>query len=120
MLAPMIIVHGISNCDTVKKARAWLDAQGIAYRFHDVRKDGLDAATLAQWVDALGWENVLNRAGTTFRQLDAADRADMDADKAVALMLAAPAMMKRPLVTGAGAPFVGFKPDVWAAKFAAK
>lgn len=116
MLAAMIVVHGIPNCDTVKKARAWLDAHDVTYRFHDFRKDGLDAATLTDWVDALGWQVVLNRAGTTFRQLDEADKADMDADKAVQLMLAAPAMIKRPVVTGAGAPFVGFKPDDWAAR----
>lgn len=93
----MITVYGISNCDTIKRARAWLDGQGIGYRFHDYRKDGLDPAQLAQWADELGWDNLLNRRGTTWRGLPDADKADLGRDKAIALMLRHPAMIKRPL-----------------------
>ncbi|HTH29191.1 MAG TPA: ArsC family reductase [Sphingobium sp.] len=111
-----IVVHGIPNCDTVKKARSWLDAQGILYRFHDFRKDGLDPAMLRAWVAESGWETVLNRAGTTFRKLPEADRNDLDADKAVAIMLANPSAIKRPVVTGAGPVMIGFKPEIWAGR----
>lgn len=112
-----IVVHGIPNCDTVKKARSWLDAQGVAYRFHDFRKDGLDPAMLRVWEAEAGWETLLNRAGTTFRKLPEADRNGLDADKAVAIMLANPSAIKRPVVTGAGPVMVGFKPEIWAARF---
>jgi arsenate reductase len=112
-----ITVHGIPNCDTVKKARTWLDAQGVAYRFHDFRKDGLDAETLRGWMADAGWEKLLNRAGTTFRKLPEADRADLDAEKAVAIMLANPSAIKRPVVTGAGPVIIGFKADEWGARF---
>lgn len=108
-----IILYGIPNCDTVKKARVWLDARGVAYTFHDYKKAGAEAAALRRWVDALGWETVLNRAGTTFRKLPDADRAGIDADKAIALMLAQPSMIKRPIVEGDGILLAGFKPDVW-------
>lgn len=111
-----IVVHGIPNCDTVKKARSWLDAQGVAYRFHDFRKHGLDPATLGAWVAEAGWETVLNRAGTTFRKLPEADRNDLDADKVVAIMLANPSAIKRPVVTGAGPVMIGFKPEIWAGR----
>jgi arsenate reductase len=112
-----ITVHGIPNCDTVKKARTWLDAQGVAYRFHDFRKDGLDAETLRGWMADAGWEKLLNRAGTTFRKLPEADRANLDAEKAVAIMLANPSAIKRPVVTGAGPVIIGFKADEWGARF---
>jgi arsenate reductase len=112
-----ITVHGIPNCDTVKKARTWLDAQGVAYRFHDFKKDGLDAETLRGWMADAGWEKLLNRAGTTFRKLPEADRADLNAEKAVAIMLANPSAIKRPVVTGAGPVIVGFKADEWGARF---
>jgi arsenate reductase (glutaredoxin) len=114
----MITLYGIPNCDTVKKARKWLDAAGIAHRFHDVRKDGLDAARLDGWMAALGWEALLNRAGTTFRKLPDADKADLDAAKAAALMLAEPAMIKRPVVEYDGGLLVGFKEPEWAARLA--
>ncbi|MEP9401603.1 ArsC family reductase [Sphingomonas sp. VNH70] len=110
-------LYGIPNCDTMKKARAWLDAAGIAYRFHDYRKDGLDPALLAGWVDALGWEGLLNRSGTTFRKLPEAERADLDRDRAVALMLAQPAMIRRPVLVDDRGIEVGFKPDRYAARF---
>ncbi len=108
-------VYGIPNCDTVKKARTWLDASGIAYAFHDYKKEGADPARLAKWAEAVGWEPLLNRAGTTFRKLDEADRADIDAAKALVLMAAQPSLIKRPVVEYRGGLLVGFKPDLWAA-----
>jgi arsenate reductase len=108
-------LYGIPNCDTVKKARTWLDANGIAYAFHDYKKEGADPARLAKWAEAVGWEPLLNRAGTTFRKLDEADRADIDAAKALALMAAHPSLIKRPVVEYRGGLLVGFKPDQWAA-----
>jgi arsenate reductase (glutaredoxin) len=113
-----ITLHGIPNCDTVKKARVWLDARGVAYAFHDYKKLGIDAATLERWADAVGWDVLLNRAGTTFKKLPDADKAGIDCAKAIALMVAQPSMIKRPLVEGAGPLLVGFKPDAWAAAFA--
>ncbi|WP_439533932.1 arsenate reductase [Polymorphobacter sp.] len=115
----MLTIHGIPNCDTVKKARAWLAAAGIEARSHDFRKDGVPAA-LDDWVAAKGWEVLLNRAGTTFRALPDADKAGLDADRALALMRAAPATIKRPVLAGARADgglvlLVGFKPEAWAA-----
>ena len=106
-----MILYGISNCDTVKKARRWLAERGVAYRFHDVRKDGLDAARLQGWIDALGWEKLLNKAGTTFRKLPDADKAGLDEDRAIALMLAQPSMIKRPVIETGGTLLVGFDPD---------
>jgi transcriptional regulator, Spx/MgsR family len=113
------VLHGIPNCDTVKKARVWLDQHGHAYRFHDYKKAGADAGQLRAWVEAHGWEVVLNRKGTTFRALADADKADLNADKAIALMLAQPSMIKRPVLDlGDGRTLVGFKPEDWAAAFA--
>jgi arsenate reductase (glutaredoxin) len=112
-----VTVFGIPNCDTVKKARGWLDAAGVAYAFHDYKKVGIDAATLNRWVEAVGWEPLLNRAGTTFRKLGDADKADIDRAKAIALMVVNPSMIKRPVAEGAGPLLVGFKPDDWAATF---
>ena len=109
-----ITLYGIPNCDTVKKARGWLDAAGVAYAFHDYKKAGIDAATLRGWAGEVGWEVLLNRAGTTFKKLPDADKAELDEAKAITLMVAQPSMIKRPVVTGAGALLVGFKPDVWA------
>ncbi len=110
-------IYGIPNCDTVKKARDWLDAQGVAYEFHDYKKSGADAAQLGRWCDALGWERVLNRAGTTFKKLADADKANLDHDKAIALMLAQPSMIKRPIVEYRGGLLIGFKPDEWQTAF---
>ena len=112
-----LTLHGIPNCDTVKKARMWLDAKGVAYAFHDYKKVGIDAVTLERWADAVGWEPLLNRAGTTFKKLPDADKAGIDRNKAIALMIAQPSMIKRPVVEGAGALLVGFKPDVWNTAF---
>ncbi len=113
-----LILYGISNCDTVKKARRWLDDQGVAYRFHDVRKDGLDAARLQGWIDALGWEKLLNKAGTTFRKLPDAQKDGLDAASAKALMLEQPAMIRRPVVEASGTISVGFAADDWQTRFA--
>jgi arsenate reductase (glutaredoxin) len=113
-----ITLYGIPNCDTVKKARVWLDEKGIAYTFHDYKKAGADAAKLAAWCDVVGWETVLNRAGTTFKKLADSDKADLTQAKAIALMLAQPSMIKRPMVEYAGEILVGFKPDIYEKAFA--
>lgn len=113
----MITLYGIPNCDTVKKARAWLTAQGVAHRFNDHRADGLDPVQLRAWVGELGWETVLNRAGTTFRKLPEADRTDLDAAKAIALMVAQPSMIKRPLLDLGDRRVLGFKPAIYEAVF---
>lgn len=110
-----MILYGIPNCDTVKKARTWLDGRGIGYTFHDYKKAGADPARLAQWCAVAGWEKVLNRAGTTFKKLPDADKADIDQAKAVALMVANPSCIKRPVLERPGGLLVGFKPDEWAA-----
>lgn len=112
-----IRLYGIANCDTIKKARAWLDAHSVAYHFHDYKKAGIDGATLERWSDAVGWEILLNRAGTTFRKLSDADRADLDRDKAIALMVAQPSMIKRPVLDRDGVLTVGFAPDRYQAIF---
>jgi arsenate reductase len=109
----MITLYGIPNCDTVKKARAWLDARGAAYRFHDYKKAGIDEARLRSWADELGWEKLLNRAGTTFRKLPEVEKIGIDADKAVALMLAQPSMIKRPVLDLDGRRLVGFDAAKW-------
>ena len=112
-----VVLYGIPNCDTVKKARAWLDGRGIAYAFHDYKKAGADAAKLAEWCDKVGWEVVLNRAGTTFKKLPDADKVDLTQAKAIALMMAQPSMIKRPVVEGAKKLLVGFKVPEWEAAF---
>ena len=109
-----ITLYGIPNCDTVKKARTWLDAQGLAYTFHDYKKAGADPAKLTSWCDAAGWEKVINRAGTTFKKLPDADKEGLDQVRAVALMVAQPSCIKRPVVEYPGGLLVGFKPDEWA------
>ena len=108
-----IAIYGIPGCDTVKKARGWLEAKGIEYTFHDYKKEGADPVKLRAWVDTKGWESVLNRRGTTFRQLDEADKADLDAGKAVALMAAQPSLIKRPVVAYDGGLLVGFDEREW-------
>jgi arsenate reductase (glutaredoxin) len=117
-MTPPLTLFGIRNCDTMKKARAWLDTAGRAYHFHDYNLAGIDAANLRGWVAALGWEVVLNRAGTTFRGLCDADKAGIDADKAMALMLAHPSLIKRPVLVGGGILLAGFKPEIYAAALA--
>ncbi|HEY0301691.1 MAG TPA: ArsC family reductase [Rhizomicrobium sp.] len=114
-MAKDVTIYGIKNCDTMKKARAWLDAHGIAYAFHDYKAEGIDRARLEGWAKRLGWEVLLNRAGTTFRKLPDADKAGLTEKKAVALMLAQPAMIKRPVLEAGGEILVGFKPEIYAA-----
>lgn len=108
-------LYGIPNCDTVKKARDWLDAHGVAFIFHDYKKAGVERAWLEQWTDEHGWEVILNRAGTTFRKLAETDRADLDRAKAIDLMLAQPSMIKRPVLDLGDRRIVGFKPAVYEA-----
>lgn len=108
-------LYGIPNCDTVKKARVWLDQHGVAFVFHDYKKAGIDRARLEGWVAEHGWQIVLNRAGTTFRALPEADKADLTADKAVTLMLAQPSMIKRPVLDLGDRTLVGFKPELYEA-----
>jgi len=110
-----MILYGIRNCDTVRKAQAWLDARGVAYAFHDYKVAGIDEARLRAWAAELGWERLLNRAGTTFRKLPDADKQGLDADKAVALMLAQPSMIKRPVLDLGARRLVGFDEAAWAA-----
>ena len=105
----MITLYGIKNCDTVKKARKWLDTNNIDYQFHDVREDALMADQVENWVALLGWEPLLNRRSTTWRQLDEADKNDIDAAKARALIMAHPTLLKRPLLEQDGDYMVGFK-----------
>lgn len=112
-----ITLFGIPNCDTMKKARTWLDSHGIAFAFHDYKKAGIDAATLAGWVDRVGWEVLVNRAGTTFRKLPPEAREGLDRDRAIALMQAHPSLIKRPVLVHGDAIEVGFRPDRYAALF---
>ena len=108
-------MYGIRNCDTIKKARAWLDARGIAYDFHDYKLAGIDEGRLRGWAAELGWEKLLNRAGPTFRKLPDAEKEGLDEDKAVALMLAQPSMIKRPVLDLGDRRLVGFSEVAWAA-----
>jgi arsenate reductase len=106
-------MYGIKNCDTVAKARKWLEERGQAYDFHDYKAVGIDRPHLEAWVAEHGWETILNRAGTTFRKLDEADKQDLNANKAIALMLAQPSMIKRPVLDLGDRRLVGFKPDLY-------
>jgi arsenate reductase len=111
-----ITIYGIKNCDTMKKARDWLDKAGVDYAFHDYKSAGIDRARLEGWAKKLGWETLLNRAGTTFRKLPDKDKDDLTEKKAIALMLAQPSMIKRPVLDlGGGKLLVGFKPDAYKA-----
>lgn len=110
-------LYGIRNCDTMKKAWTWLDQHGVAYAFHDYKKEGVDAATLVGWARQVGWERLLNRAGTTFRKLPEADRRDIDETKATGLMVAQPSMIKRPVLETDGKLLVGFRPEEYQAAF---
>jgi arsenate reductase (glutaredoxin) len=112
-----VAIYGIKACDTMKKARAWLDAQGLAYDFHDYKVEGADRARLEVWSDRVGWETLLNRAGTTFRKLPDDRKAGLDRGKAIALMLEQPSMIKRPVLEAGGELLVGFKPEQYAAAF---
>ena len=106
-----ITLYGIKACDTMKKARSWLDEHGVSYSFHDYKSAAIDRARLHKWCAEHGWQVVLNRAGTTFRKLDEAQRQDLDQARAIELMLAQPSMIKRPVLDIKGKLIVGFKPD---------
>ena len=106
-----VTLYGIKNCDTVKKARAWLESHDVDYDFHDYKTAGIDRGRLELWCKELGWEVLLNRAGTTFRKLPVSDKNVSDSRKAVALMLAQPSMIKRPVLDISGNLLVGFKPE---------
>ncbi|WP_109576789.1 ArsC family reductase [Aminobacter sp. AP02] len=110
-------MYGIKNCDTIKKARTWLEGRGVPHDFHDYKAVGIDRERLEKWVKEFGWETVLNRAGTTFKKLPDADKADIDAGKAIALMLAQPSMIKRPVLDLGDRRIVGFKPEIYDAAF---
>jgi arsenate reductase len=112
-----IIIYGIRNCDTMAKARAWLDKRGIAYAFHDYKTEGIDRARLEAWAKAVGWEVLVNRAGATFRALPEVSREGLTQKKAIALMLAQPSMIKRPVLDLGGRYLVGFKPEIYEAAF---
>jgi len=113
----MITLYGIANCDTVRKARRWLDAQGVDYRFHDFRNDGLDREQLQTWTSELGWEPLLNRRGTTWRKLPEELRAGMDRAGAIRVMLEHPAIIKRPLLDLGQRRVLGFSPDLYTELF---
>lgn len=110
-----LTIYGIKNCDTMKKARAWLDKAGKAYAFHDYKVAGVERAKLEKWAGAVGWETLLNRSGTTFRKLPDQDKDDLSEKKAIALMLAQPSMIKRPVLESGAKLLVGFKPDEYRA-----
>jgi arsenate reductase len=115
-----VTIYGIKNCDTMKKARAWLEERGVAYAFHDYKAAGIERERLERWEKKVGWETLLNRAGTTFRKLPDKDKNGLDARKATALMLKEPSMIKRPVLElGDGKILVGFKPELYEAAIAA-
>ncbi|NAW59399.1 MULTISPECIES: ArsC family reductase [unclassified Vibrio] len=112
-----ITMYGIPNCDTIKKAKKWLEAEGIDYQFHDYRKQGVDPAMVTTFCDALGWENVVNKRGTTYRQLPQEQKDSLDATSAIELLVAHPAMIKRPILLVDGQYHLGFKADQYASVF---
>ncbi|NIX77675.1 ArsC family reductase [Microvirga terricola] len=120
MPANQATLYGIKNCDTMKKARAWLDERGVAYEFHDYKAAGIDRTRLKGWVRSVGWETLLNRAGTTFRKLPDGDKAGLDEGRAIALMLDQPSMIKRPVLEVAGGLLVGFNVETYAKTFAGR
>ena len=113
-------IYGIKNCDTMKKARAWLDAHRIAYAFHDYKAEDIDKKRLEGWAKTVGWETLLNRAGTTFRKLPDKDKQGLTAAKAIALMLDQPSMIKRPVLELGTKLVVGFRPDIYKAEVGGK
>jgi arsenate reductase (glutaredoxin) len=113
----MTIIYGIKNCDTMKKARTWLDGHKVDYQFHDYKAQGIDRAVLEGWDKKVGWEILLNRAGTTFKKLPDADKDAITEKKAIALMLAQPSMIKRPVLEAKGKLTVGFKPEEYGKLF---
>ena len=119
-MAKTITIYGIKNCDTMKKARAWLDQHGVDYAFHDYKAAGIERERLEAWNKKVGWEMLLNRAGTTFRKLPDKDKTGLDAKKATALMLAQPSMIKRPVLDADGKLLVGFRPEQYEKMFPAR
>jgi arsenate reductase (glutaredoxin) len=117
-MAKSVTIYGIKNCDTMKKARAWLDDHGVAYAFHDYKTAGIERDVLEAWVKEAGWETLLNRAGTTFRALPDDKKEGLSEKKAVALMLANPSMIKRPVLIAGKKMLVGFKPEQYHSVFA--
>lgn len=113
-MAKPVTIYGIKNCDTMKKARAWLEAKKVTYAFHDYKASGIERGKLEAWAKAVGWETLLNRAGTTFKKLPDADKEGLTEKKALGLMLAQPSMIKRPVLDIGGKLLVGFKPDDYA------
>jgi arsenate reductase (glutaredoxin) len=113
-MAKTITIYGIKNCDTMKKARTWLDSRDVAYAFHDYKAEGIDKGRLQRWAKDVGWEVLLNRAGTTFRKLDDSAKEGLNESKAIALMLEQPSMIKRPVLDLGSKLLVGFKPDIYA------
>jgi Spx/MgsR family transcriptional regulator len=111
------VLYGIKNCDTVKKARRWLDEHRVSYRFHDVRADGLDPQMVERWIAATGWEKILNKAGTTWRKLAPTVKEKVSADNVVDLLMEYPAMIKRPVLDHNGTITLGFRPDQYALLF---
>jgi arsenate reductase len=116
-MAGPVTIYGIRNCDTMKRARTWLEAHGVAHHFHDYKAAGIDGARLERWAAAVGWEVLLNRGGTTFRKLPEAAREGLGKAKAIALMQQQPSLIKRPVLEVGGRCLVGFKPEVYAAAF---
>lgn len=109
-----ITMYGIRNCDTVKKARAWLESRGVDYRFHDYKAAGVERSRLERWSGEVGWEALLNRAGTTYRKLPDSEKQRLDAERALDLMVAQPSIIKRPVLEADGAVLVGFRPEAYA------
>jgi arsenate reductase len=120
MKADSVTIYGIKNCDTMKKARAWLDQRGIAYAFHDYKTAGIERAMLEAWTREVGWETLVNRAGKTFRAFPETDKQGLNEKKAIALMLAQPSLIKRPVLKVGGKLLVGFKPDEYEGTFRAR
>jgi Spx/MgsR family transcriptional regulator len=112
-----VTIYGIKTCETMRKARTWLEAHRIDYAFHDLKAGGIAPDQLEAWSREVGWETLINRTGTTFRKLPAEVKAELDADKAIRLMLEQPSMIKRPVLDAGGRLVVGFKPEVYAATF---
>ncbi|MCX5614900.1 arsenate reductase [Bombella saccharophila] len=112
-MAAMVVLYGIKTCSTVKKAMKWLEEQDIAFQYHDVRKDGVTSALLTSWCALLGWEKLLNRSSLTFRRLDNADKEGLDESKAIALMMAHPTLIRRPVTVMGERVVVGFKPELY-------
>jgi arsenate reductase (glutaredoxin) len=116
MIKP-VTIYGIKTCDTMRKARAWLETHNVAYTFHDYKLQGVERRKLDGWVREVGWDRLVNRVGTTFRKLPDTDKLGLDEAKAIGLMLAQPSLIKRPVLEAGGKLIIGFKPEIYAAAF---